>query len=1062
MEEFHHNLLQRTCRLCGNTSDNNLIRLTPNLRKILLQHNVHIDNEDHLIYPKTICIKCKTKVYASKTHIRKKCFKEIGAATFTKHDAHCKLCVVDAHPLEFVERHVVDAGVKDALVMTDTNAISGSPNKTTTDAPSPAALKIHEKKLKRFCRLCALPRVQFSGKSAGTLIDASIRYKLERITGTDLISDVDGVHPTALCKSCVNRIEHIPGRLNKQLKLGLPDFVAHRNTACYICCYALESSSPASKIEAGSVKRKLNFEGYEREIIMVDSVASDARNPRSKLPLHQCTADRELLNFFCCGGCKCIPLNPYITTCNHTLCSQCISHSKSYNVCPTTNCVSLLTPDNVSLLQNGIHKLMFECLKFFCTNNYKGCTFCSDIRRVIEHEDSCSLANIRIKKGIKRNNMTKVSLRNCRMSYLRQRIKPAIEFVDKYSKENGENPDEVTEALFLSSLHSRGQYLLADAIRNKAVDKYYDLKMLNPDECLARRVALRQTRTEYSKEYKMFMANGKNNVLQCPNAVKKAEMKYFPDSCTYTYANEGAVVTHNSTNILRLIDVQSGKFESPSWPQLRFVGYRWVYASALCATVQEILDLQSQPITTITGNPAIVLVKDGCDGLGDLKMWRDRNESCLPNKVIRYCFCVLEIYLESPTSEKLYIYKNKNPNAEASNRTLMTAIADENNKTSITTILSPILKEQKLVRESTLSITLASGDPFHFKVDVRMSMLDEKLDRCLSGLQSSSSSFLCTLCTAQREDWVENMGSYSINRTVEYNRETANRLSREDLNLSERQRRVNNLGIQCIPLRQTDPRDSGFDALHADINVTKVLRDVLISEIAAEIRTSKNTLESAETKLNADLKKITGLSLTVTGMNGPYVRCFLKYISDKHGTHLIENIERQQYVETVFALFMDLRMIYRSSSSFEGEEHTFKEKAVYFGQYLYTHFPDCSRTNYLHKLIEHCGEMLSRYPYSIGMFATDGLEAGNKIYRALRRGKTNNASERQAIQDVMIKTWLHTSPKLISLAKTITKKINCTKCKQAGHNARTCHQEDDRLMGVCSSDDFNDAMFCKL
>lgn len=1048
-EEYHKNILLRTCRLCSCTAEH---PITNNLRQILVHHNIHIDQEDKQIYPNSICLRCKSKLYASKKHIRKNTFKIISAAHFTKHDTNCQLCVPDSGPHEFVNCHIAGSGVRDAAVGIEFDEPTDMLDEPAENVPSPAALKMHGRKLSRFCRLCALPKVQFSGKSSGRLLDVNLKHKLEKITGSDLGKDVEGVHPNALCKACVNRIAIKPGSISKQIRLGLPEFLAHKNKSCYVCSYVAESSSPASKSDAVSVKRKLQFEGYSRESI-IESGRTTETNSVTKLPSEQCTANKELLNFFSCCSCKCIPLKPYVTTCDHILCSQCVSDSTLSNVCPADACSSLLSPDNVLLLQEGLLRKIFDSLKFSCRNHCKGCNFCSDMTAVIEHEKTCSKNNVPPRKSRKRQSVERVSLRNCSITYMKKRLLPFTDLVENYCVEHGENSSELAEALYITSLHSNGNYHLANLIRDQTIHSTSGFQKLNPDECLARRVSLRQTRTEYAKEYNLFKSHGKRNVLQCPNAVRRAEMKYFPDSRNYTYCNRGTDFKHNSTNIVRLIDVKSNKFAAPSWPPLRFVGYRWVYASAICATVQELIEVHTKEVSTILDIPATVLVKDGCDGLGDLKMWRDRSESSLPNKVIRYCFCVLQIFQETETGEKHFIYKNQQPNSDTTNRTLMTCIADENDKITLTTILSPILEEQKLLRESSFKILLPSGNQFQFTVDVRMSMLDEKLDRSLSGLQSSSSSFLCTLCNAERDSWIEKMGTYCVTRSDISNQETAIRLSRDDLNLTERQRRANALGVQCTPLRQGDPRDSGFDALHADINITKVLRDVLVAEIASENKSTEDSLELAELNLNADFKKKTGFSQKVTGMNGPYVRAFLSYVSDGHGIHFITNVERRQLVQNVFDLFLELRTIYRSTGQFVGDAYAFKEKSVYFGQFLYKNFPDCARTNYLHRLIEHCGEILARYPHSIGMFATDGVEAGNKMYRSLRRGRTNTASDRLSIQDILIKTWLNTSPKLLSLGKIMTKKTHCTRCHQTGHNTRTCRLEDERVTEVYSSDD---------
>jgi hypothetical protein len=47
------------------------------------------------------------------------------------------------------------------------------------------------------------------------------------------------------------------------------------------------------------------------------------------------------------------------------------------------------------------------------------------------------------------------------------------------------------------------------------------------------------------------------------------------------------------------------------------------------------------------------------------------------------------------------------------------------------------------------------------------SMVDEKRDRLDSGLQGSGSKFVCTLCDADRESAVSNLGNFNINRSID-------------------------------------------------------------------------------------------------------------------------------------------------------------------------------------------------------------------------------------------------------------------------------------------------------
>ena len=138
--------------------------------------------------------------------------------------------------------------------------------------------------------------------------------------------------------------------------------------------------------------------------------------------------------------------------------------------------------------------------------------------------------------------------------------------------------------------------------------------------------------------------------------------------------------------------------------------------------------------------------KHGGDGMGDVNRWRDKSEVNLPDKGFHYSICLLSINVT--INNKTYpIFNEPEPNSIHSNKNIMQAVADENNKTTLTTLLVPLNSEMEFLKNKILSVFFPDAEEyFDFSVTLEATMFDEKMERARLGEEGTSSTYFCTVC----------------------------------------------------------------------------------------------------------------------------------------------------------------------------------------------------------------------------------------------------------------------------------------------------------------------------
>ena len=91
----------------------------------------------------------------------------------------------------------------------------------------------------------------------------------------------------------------------------------------------------------------------------------------------------------------------------------------------------------------------------------------------------------------------------------------------------------------------------------------------------------------------------------------------------------------------------------------------------------------------------------------------------------------------------------------------------------------------------------------------------------------------------------------------------------------------------------------------------------------------------------------------------------------------------------------------------------------------------------VHKCIKHVQEVMEADD-TLGGLSGEGNEAGNKIFRHLRKNHSRKGCTLLSVTDVLRVHWLYCSSKLRKLSYVSRRKYKCSSCNQIGHNSMSC------------------------
>ncbi|XP_068205096.1 uncharacterized protein [Palaemon carinicauda] len=302
--------------------------------------------------------------------------------------------------------------------------------------------------------------------------------------------------------------------------------------------------------------------------------------------------------------------------------------------------------------------------------------------------------------------------------YIRQdRLKPLISHIDKYCITHKENKVEVMFFLLMQALRDAGDRSRENAIVDIWTRRGSVGTSLTEEECLAKRILLKQTKEQYRKEYSYYKEKLDNPVLKPPFLIDKLEKTYFPEHLDYYITDgESGPVIH-----------QHEKRSDPSYFALQesvdsnkvdgVMGVRWRYFDAVAKTLEELVfNTMDSILHELNENSCIYVdLSDYCEEKKDMTYLADKSDGCGENKrqqgkIITYVFCVQSLQVVVDETVKWM----PSQDISSCSRPLMKALVTEGS--ALRSSLQMIEEERNKMAGKCFHITSQDGSPLRFVV----------------------------------------------------------------------------------------------------------------------------------------------------------------------------------------------------------------------------------------------------------------------------------------------------------------------------------------------------------
>jgi hypothetical protein len=602
------------------------------------------------------------------------------------------------------------------------------------------------------------------------------------------------------------------------------------------------------------------------------------------------------------------------------------------------------------------------------------------------------------------------------------RLRPLRDHVFEYCEKYAEETTDVLWSLLLNHLRANRCHAQAGELVLFRAGGY---TTLSAEQCLALRVIGGKSHAHYRNDRAFFDEHLKYSPLVPLPQTTKIEAVYLPKS--------------------EPIDIMSA-FEGASDASLlpSLAGFRFPIRDALVDHLEDVLS-----VCDLTGVPdgarLDVHFKKGGDGLGGLNKWKGLPQT----KMLRYNQCLLMISYTPPTGPPKVLFTERCANSGHTNRPVLVASADEGNRLHVRVCFAPLLSEYEALDGTSLPIT-SQGRSLICMPSFVESMLDEKLERILRGLEGSGSGFVCSCCAATRVTMKSAVGTFTISRSRdEMERLLDQRLFNPDgLSFDDLKERTQ--GVKEEATIHATFVQMGMDATHADVDVSGIWwKKMIVREIAGlrvwEIRkgsSEEEKLAAAESRFDQHMDSNLGLQRQLM-MPGNYGRAIIAPENEDCVLGLIPSAERREHLSHALAIYRQLRTVWRADSPDMAMvtvvppllHSPYKALAVSFGLFILEHFSYAGWPNYLHKMIEHVDEFIFKYR-SLGRYSTEGQEAANKISRFVQHHHAR--PHHDGMMDALRFLWLLSSKRLRAHYDAIQhSKYACSKCGMEGVNVRT-------------------------
>ncbi|XP_043083478.1 V(D)J recombination-activating protein 1 [Puntigrus tetrazona] len=961
----------------------------------------------------------------------------------------------------------------------------------------------HMNLLKCLCRLCGLSIRKAKGPSHEVQgdLDESSRCALRRmgckfltwpevilkVFKVDVTTDMETVHPSLFCHKCWTAVMR-GGGFCSFTRTQIPDWKPHTSN-CNICFPKKSSFQRRKRVKplksAHSLPKRIKrdsseFSGANRvwRQTTENTVGSggkewlklSAQRGQWVKSITQCQKDHlstkliptevpaDFIRAVTCQVCDHLLSDPVQSPCRHLFCRVCIlRYNRALGPnCPTCN--QHLNPSHLTrpakFFLTTLNSLPLLCPREECSDWVRLDSFrehCLNHYHEKESQEEQTPSDRNIdgylpvnKGGRPRQHLLSLTRRaqKHRLRDLKNQVKVFAE------KEEGGDVKSVCLTLFLLALRAGNEHKQADELEAMMQGRGFGL---HPAVCLAIRVNTFLSCSQYHKMYRTVKATSGRQIFQPLHTLRNAEKELLPGYHQFEW--QPALKNVSSSWDVGIIDGLSGWTtfvdDVPADTISRRFRYDVALVSALKDLEEDIMEgLRERELDdSICTSGFTVVVKESCDGMGDVSE-KHGSGPAVPEKAVRFSFTIMSISIRlEGEDDGITIFQEQKPNSELSCRPLCLMFVDESDHETLTAILGPVIAERKAMMESRLILSVG-GLLRSFRFFFRGTGYDEKMVREMEGLEASGSTYICTLCDSTRAEASQNMVLHSITRSHDENLDRYEIWRTNPFSESADELRDRVKGVSAKPFMETQPT---LDALHCDIgNATefyKIFQDE-IGEVYQKSNPSREERRRWRSTLDKQLRKKLKLK-PVMRMNGNYARRLMAREAVEVVCELVPSEERREALRKLMDLYLQMKPVWRStcpSRDCPDQLCQYSYNSQQFADLLSTTFKyryDGKITNYLHKTLAHVPEIVER-DGSIGAWASEGNESGNKLFRRFRKMNARQ-SKMFELEDILKHHWLYTSK---YLQKFMEAHKNSAKAMQATFNPEETPEEVDVALEV--------------
>ncbi|MGH0125514.1 UNVERIFIED_CONTAM: hypothetical protein FKN15_043364 [Acipenser sinensis] len=710
-----------------------------------------------------------------------------------------------------------------------------------------------------------------------------------------------------------------------------------------------------------------------------------------------------------CQVCNHLLADPVQSSCKHLFCRTCIlKYIRALGThCPACRepCIpaDLVTP--AKAFMNVIYSLVVRCPLEGCKEQVR-----------LEHYGTHTLSHQEVKGNevyspINKGGRPRQHLLSLTRRAQKHRLKELKHQVKIFAdKEEGGDIKSVCLTLFLLALRAGNEHRQADELEAIMQGRGSGL---HPAVCLAIRVNTFLSCSQYHKMYRTVKATSGRQIFQPLHALRNAEKVLLPGYHPFEW--QPALKNVSSSTEVGIIDGLSGWTVSVEDSQMDTIARRFRYDAALVSALKDLEEdilegVNEQGLDDSSTEVFTVVIKESCDGMGDVSE-KHGGGPLLPEKAIRFSFTIMSITTKNEDGENINVFQEHKPNSELCCKPLCLMFADESDHETLTAILGPVLAEREAMKESRLILEIG-GLSRSFRFIFRGTGYDEKLVRDVEGLEASGSTYICTLCDATRGEAAQNMVLHSVTRNHEENLDRYEIWRSNPYSESVDELRDRVKGVSAKPFMETQP---SIDALHCDIGNATEFYKIFQDEIGEVYQNHNPTHEERkrwQSALDKQLRKKMNLR-PVMRMNGNFARKLMTKETVEAVCELVPSEERREAIRELVHLYIQMKPVWRANCPAKECpdllcRYSFNSQR--FAELLSTTFKyryDGKFTNYLHKTLAHVPEIIEREG-SIGAWASEGNESGNKLFRRFRKMNARQ-SKCYELEDILKHHWLYTS-----------------------------------------------------